>query len=90
MHHKTKYMSSNVIQVKDEIINLDEVAYVTKRKAQKAHDDPTEIDVVTVLLKSGSPINMPFEEKNTADFVHKRIADNLGAVKLNLPELKKS
>lgn len=74
----------------DEVINLEEVAYVTKRTAQKSQVDNTEIAVVTVLLKSGSPINMPFETPAIAEKVHSRISSELGAVIMQLPKMAKA
>lgn len=78
-----------VIQINDDVIKLSELAYVTKRTAQKSNTDTTPIYVVSMVLISGSPINIPFEVKNEADLFHSRLASEMGAVKFKLPTLAK-
>ena len=78
------------IVIENEIINLDNIDYVNKRSGKKSENDDTQVHIVSIVMNSGVQISIPFEHENTCDYVHKRIIDELGAVRMAIPEMKKA
>lgn len=78
------------IVIENEIINLNNIDYVNKRSGKKSENDDTQVHIVSIVMNSGVQISIPFEHENTCYYVHKRIVDELGAVRMAIPEMKKA
>lgn len=81
---------AKIIVVENEIINLENIDYANKKQGQKSQDDETPIHIVSLVMNSGVQVAIPFEHESTADFIFKRIIDELAAVRIVIPQMKKT
>lgn len=82
-------MSKEFIQVENEIINVESIDYVNRKTGQKSQEDATPMFFITVVLRSGVQISMPFTDVNACDYVHTQLRNKLSAVQIKIPTLKK-
>lgn len=78
------------IVIENEVINLENIDYINKRTGKKSQEDETPVHIISIVMNSGVQVAIPFEHENTCDYVHKRIIDELGAVRMAIPEMKKA
>lgn len=82
-------MAKEFIQIENEIINVESIDYVNRKTGQKSQEDETPVYILTIVLKSGVQVSIPFTDENASNYVHTQVRNRLCAVQIKIPTLKK-